>query len=136
LRVYELVGIESIKKYLLHKVSMQFGIDQYVPRYVARFNNTMYIAWKNYYRPMSDKKLYFPPRLFEADVTMHYVKWWKQSVLGHGDFVKKIVKRKRRVISRKRRTHVGKANKSSIHIGGEPGFHPHLEDTPAVRIFF
>jgi len=85
---------------------------------------------------MSDKNLYFPPRLFEVDITMRYVKWWKQSVLGDGDSDKKIVKRKRSVSSRKRKTRVGKANKSGIHAGGQPGFRPHLEDTPAFRIFF
>jgi hypothetical protein len=101
LRVSELVGFESIEQYLPHRVSMQFGIDQDVPSNVPRCNGTKPTAWNNYCRPMSDKNLYFPPRLFEADVTMRYVKWWKKSVLGRGDFVKKIVKRKSSVSSRK-----------------------------------
>jgi hypothetical protein len=48
---------------------------------------------------------------------MRYAKWWKQSVLGHGDFVKKIVKWKRSVSSRKCKTRVRKPNKSGIYVG-------------------
>ena len=128
-RVAELVGFESIEQYLPHRVAMQFGIDQDVPSYVARFNETKYIAWENYCRPISYKNLYFPPRLFEADVTMRYAKWWKQLVLGHGDFVKNIVKRKRSASSRKPRAHVGKASKSGIDFSVPPGFPPNLVDT-------
>ncbi|KEH22181.1 hypothetical protein MTR_7g034020 [Medicago truncatula] len=102
----------------------------------ARFSDTKYISWKNYSRPMSEKKNYFPSKLFKADVTMHYAKWWKQLVLGHGDFIMKIVKRKRGVNSRKCKTRVGKANKSGIHVGGQPRFRPNLEDTLGFRIFF
>jgi hypothetical protein len=94
LRVSKLVGFESIEQYLPHRVAMQFGMDQDVPSYVPRLKETKFIAWKNYCRPISDKNLYFPPRSFEADVTTRYAKWWKQSVLGHDDFVKKIVCRK------------------------------------------
>ncbi|XP_024634660.1 uncharacterized protein [Medicago truncatula] len=129
LRVAELVGFESIEQYLPHRVAMQFGIDQDVPSYVARFNETKYIAWENYCRPISYKNLYFPPRLFEADVIMRYAKWWKQLVLGHGDFVKNIVKRKRSVSSRKPRAHVGKASKSGVDFSVPPGFPPNLVDT-------
>ncbi|XP_045809864.1 uncharacterized protein LOC123904221 [Trifolium pratense] len=95
LRVCELVGFESVEQYLPHRVAMQFGMDQDVPSYVPRFNATKAIAWKNYCRPISDKKLYFPPRFFEADVTTRYPKWWKKSVLGRDDFVMNIMKRKR-----------------------------------------
>jgi hypothetical protein len=94
LRVSKLVGFESIEQYLPHRVAMQFGMDQDVPSYVPRLKETKFIAWKNYCRPISDKNMYFPPILFEADVTTRYAKWWKQSVLGHDDFVKKIVCRK------------------------------------------
>jgi len=75
LRCSELVGIDSTEQYLPHRVAMQFGMDQDVPSYVPRFNKTKVIAWKNYCRLISDEKLYFPPRLFEADVTTRYVKW-------------------------------------------------------------
>jgi ribosomal protein S6 len=95
---------------------------------VPRFNETKAIAWKNYCRPISDKKLYFPPRFFEADVTTRYAKWWKQSVLGEYDFVKNIMKRKRSASSRKHRRYVGKA-KSSNDVGVPPGFPPNLVDT-------
>ncbi|WJX55765.1 hypothetical protein P8452_41498 [Trifolium repens] len=128
LRVCELVGFESIEQYLPHRVAMQFGMDQDVPSYVPRFNETKAIAWKNYCRPISDKKLYFPPRFFEADVTTRYAKWWKQSVLGEYNFVKNIMKRKRSASSRKHRRYVGKA-KSSNDVGVPPGFPPNLVDT-------
>jgi hypothetical protein len=75
LRVSELVGFDSIEQYLPHRVAMQFGFDQDVPSYVPRFNETEVIAWKNYCRSISDKELYFPARLFEADVTTRYAKW-------------------------------------------------------------
>ena len=114
LRVSKLVGFESVEQYLPHRVAMQFGIDQDVPGYVARFNETKYIAWKNYCRPISDKNLYFPPRLFEADVTTRYARWWKQLVLHHGDFEKKIVGRKRS--SRKNRPCVENFNRSGIEV--------------------
>ena len=65
-------------------------MDQDVPSYVPRLNETKDIAWKNYCRPIHDKRLYFPPRLFEADVTVRYAKWWKHSVLGCNDFVRKL----------------------------------------------
>ncbi|CAK8565543.1 unnamed protein product [Lathyrus sativus] len=129
MRVSELVGFDSIEQYLPHRVAMQFGIDQDVPSYVPRFNETKVIAWKNYYRPISDKILNFPSRFFEADVTARYARWWKQSVLGHDDFVKKIVQRKRSESSRKHRTDVGKANRSDNDIGVPPGFPPNLVDT-------
>ncbi|XP_073224879.1 uncharacterized protein [Cicer arietinum] len=105
LRVSELVGFDSIEQYLPHRVSMQFGMDQDVPSYVPRFNETKNIAWENYCRPISDRAFYFPSRFFEADVTARYTKWWKKSVLGRGDFVDNIVRRKRSVRSRKHTPH-------------------------------
>ena len=46
LRVSKLVGFESIEQYLPHRVAMQFGMDQDVPSYVVRFNETeRIIAW-------------------------------------------------------------------------------------------
>ncbi|RHN67046.1 putative aminotransferase-like, plant mobile domain-containing protein [Medicago truncatula] len=128
LRVSELVGFDSIEQYLPHRVAMQFGMDQDVPGDVPRFNETKITAWKYYCRLISDKNLYFPPRLFEADVATRYAMWWKQSVLGHRDFVKNIVKRKRSESSRKHRPHLGKTNRSSNDVGVPPGFCPNLVD--------
>ncbi|XP_058782321.1 uncharacterized protein LOC131656691 [Vicia villosa] len=137
MRVSELVGFDnSIEQYLPHRVAMQFGMDQDVPSYVPRFNETKEIAWKNYYRPISDKNLNFPSRFFEADVTARYARWWKQSVLGNEDFVKKIVQRKRSASSRKHRTDVGKANRSGNDIGVPPGFPPNLVDTLCFGKFY
>jgi hypothetical protein len=128
-RVSELVGFDSIEQYLPHRVAMQFGIDQDVPSYVLRFNETEAIAWKNYCRPICDKHLYFPSRFFEADVTSRYSRWWKQSVLGRGDFVQNIVRKKRSPGSRKHRNFVGKANGSGNDISVPPGFPPNLVES-------
>jgi len=122
LRVSELVGFDSIEQYLPHRVAMQFGMDQDVPRYVPRFNETKSVAWENYCRPVSDKNLYFPPRLFEADVTMRYVRWWKQSVLCCDNFVKNAVRKKRSASSRKHRPCVRIANNSDKDVGVPPRF--------------
>ncbi|KAK2387291.1 serine/threonine-protein phosphatase 7 long form protein [Trifolium repens] len=105
LRVSELVGFASIEKYLPHRVAMQFGMDQNVPGYVPRLNKTKTIAWKNYCRPISDKSLYFPSRLFEAGITTFYANWWKKSVLGPQGFVKNDVSHKRIASSLKCRPH-------------------------------
>jgi hypothetical protein len=118
LRASELVGFDSIEQYLPHRVAMQFGMDQDVPGCVPRFNKTKSIAWENYCRPISDKKLYFPPRLCEADVTARYAKWWKKSVLDRNNFVKKIVRTKRKVSSKKHIPCAGKSNKSGNDAGG------------------
>jgi len=107
---------------------MQFGIDQDVPSNVPRFNETKFIAWKNYCRLISDENLYFPPRYFEAAVSTRYAKWWKQLVLARGDFVKNVMKRKRSAISRRHRSHVGQSNRSGIDVGVPPGFPPNLVD--------
>ena len=129
LRVSELVGIDSIEQYLPHRVAMQFGMDQDVPSYVRRFNETKAIAWKNYCRRISDKNLYFPSRFFEANASMHYAKWWEQSVLDRGNFVKKIVQQKRSASSRKNTPHVGKANISGNDVGVTPGFPTNCVET-------
>jgi hypothetical protein len=55
-----LVGFDAIEQYLPHRVAMQFGMDQDVPSYVPKFNETESVVWKNYFRPISNKNLYFP----------------------------------------------------------------------------
>jgi hypothetical protein len=100
MRASELVGFDSIELYLPQRVSMQFGMDQDVPSYVP------------------DKKLYFPLRFFEADVTARYSEWWKKSVLDRNNFVKKIVWTKRKISSKKHRPCAGKSNKSGNDAGG------------------
>ena len=78
LRVSELVGLDTIEQYLPHRVSMQFGMDQGIPCEVERFNETPNIAWTHYNMDISNFGLYVPPRLFEADVSERYLRWWKQ----------------------------------------------------------
>ncbi|XP_030930631.1 uncharacterized protein LOC115956371 [Quercus lobata] len=95
LRVCELLGLHCIQQYLPHRVAMQFGIDQDLPGHVARYNMSPGIAWSHYNRSIGDSKLYRPPRLFEADVTMRYFEWWKQSMSAQKDAIKNFVTRPR-----------------------------------------
>ncbi|KAE9619672.1 putative aminotransferase-like, plant mobile domain-containing protein [Lupinus albus] len=126
LRSSELVGIDSsIKQYLPHRVSMQFGMDQDLPGCVPRFDQTKAIAWENYCRPICDENLSIPSRLFEADVTMGYVKWWKQSVFNHP--VKKIERRKRS--ARRFPNGASKENRNGSDADAPPGFPPKLFST-------
>ncbi|XP_050216440.1 uncharacterized protein LOC126667493 [Mercurialis annua] len=83
LRVSELVGIgaDCIEQYLPHRVARQFGFDQDVPAFVARSSENREDAWNVYNRPLTDVKCYVPSRLFETDVTVKYMEWWKDSVL-------------------------------------------------------
>ncbi|KAF3966047.1 hypothetical protein CMV_009816 [Castanea mollissima] len=85
LRVAELVGLGCIEQYLPHRVAMQFGMDQDLPVSVPQLDETPEIAWNHYSKPACNMKLYVPPRLFEADVTVRYLEWWKQSILGQHD---------------------------------------------------
>ncbi|RYR20394.1 hypothetical protein Ahy_B03g065503 isoform A [Arachis hypogaea] len=88
LRVSELVGFGSdsiVKQYLPNRVALQFGLDQDIPACVQRLDESEAMAWENYCRPISERKMYFPSRLFEADVTSGYAEWWKNSVLCNVD---------------------------------------------------
>ncbi|KAL6205521.1 hypothetical protein ACLB2K_022779 [Fragaria x ananassa] len=73
LRVAELVGFHTKQKYLPHRVARQFGFDQDLPCSVSGHGH-------NY----QNAKLYIPSRLSEADVTIRYLNWWKESVSGLG----------------------------------------------------
>ncbi|XP_058183609.1 serine/threonine-protein phosphatase 7 long form homolog [Rhododendron vialii] len=79
-RVSELVGLDCIEEYFPHRVAMQFGMDQDIPRKVAFCpKGNPEIAWQHYSRPISDAKLYIPSRCFKSHVTTRYFKWWKKS---------------------------------------------------------
>lgn len=119
LRVSELVGQKCIEQYLPHRVAMQFGMDQDIPGCVPRFNMNRETAWSNYCRPIDDKHLYVPARLFESDVTDRYLKWWKQSMFAQEDAIKHFVRRprNRRKFARK---YAGKVEDS--HVSVPPGF--------------
>ncbi|KAH7848485.1 hypothetical protein Vadar_003235 [Vaccinium darrowii] len=79
-RVSELVGLDCMEQYFPHRVAMQFGMDQDVPRKVVfRSNGNPEIAWENYTRPILDAKLYIPSRCSHSCVTTHYFEWWKKS---------------------------------------------------------
>ncbi|CAH2059247.1 unnamed protein product [Thlaspi arvense] len=81
LRCSKLVGLNCIEPYYPHRVALQFGYDQDVPGVVpVVLTETPELAWKDYIRPISDEMMYIPSRLRQADVTVKYIRWWKQSV--------------------------------------------------------
>ncbi|KAJ7949841.1 Serine/threonine-protein phosphatase 7 long form like [Quillaja saponaria] len=78
IRVSQIVAFDGIiKQYLPRRVAMQFGMDQDIPGFVIRFDETPNIAWNYYDRAFRNMPLYIPARLFESDVTVRYLKWWK-----------------------------------------------------------
>lgn len=96
MRVSELVGFGCIEQYLPHRVAMQFGMDQDLPGFVPRLNEFPDIAWNDYCKPISDERLYIPPRLFKAGITARYLDW-KQSMFDQQETSKSIVPEKRRL---------------------------------------
>ncbi|KAL8093396.1 hypothetical protein AgCh_035317 [Apium graveolens] len=87
LRVSELVGLDCIEQYLPHRVAKQFGLDQDVPPVVMRSGGSLKTAWSSYNRSFRGKKLYIPPRIFEADVSSRYVVWWRGLVAVNEELV-------------------------------------------------
>ena len=131
LRVAELVGLGCIEQYLPHRVAMQFGMDQDLPVCVPRLDETPEIAWNHYSKPACNMKLYVPPRLFEADVTVRYLEWWKQSILGQHDASNGAVQQQREPKGLKRPSKSsnkqpkklkGKRKFNDLHV--TPGFSP------------
>jgi hypothetical protein len=121
LRASELVGQTYIEQYLPHRVAMQFGMDQDIPGCVPRFNMNRETAWSNYCRPIEDKHLYVPARLFESDVTERYLKWWKQSMFAQEDAIKHFVRRPR---NRRRFARIPARKVEDSHVSVPPGFPP------------
>ncbi|CAN1789833.1 Protein MAIN-LIKE 2 [Linum perenne] len=106
LRISELVGQGCIELYLPHRVAMQFGIDQDLPDIVAPSNDCPEVVWLNYVRPFGDAKIYIPPRLFESDVTIEYLNWWREPMFSSEGLLKLMpsgVARRRRTASKRKR---------------------------------
>ncbi|KAJ4726102.1 Serine/threonine-protein phosphatase 7 long form like [Melia azedarach] len=102
LKISELVGIDCIEQYLPHRVAMQFGMDQDLPTCVARANDSPYIAWSCYSKPISYEDLYILPRLCKADVTTRYLEWWNKSLLRLQSVIKGTLPQKRILTSAKK----------------------------------
>ncbi|CAN4102738.1 unnamed protein product [Withania somnifera] len=89
LRVSELVGLDCQEPYRPNRVAMQFGYDQGFPKWIPRSPSSPELAWYTYSRPIdSNLRLHYPSRLFEADVTTQYLKWWRKEVLFLTDVFK------------------------------------------------
>ncbi|CAL1384577.1 unnamed protein product [Linum trigynum] len=108
LRVSELVGQGCVELYLPHRVAMQFGMDQDIPLSVDPSNECLEMVWLNYIMPFGNAKIYIPPRLFEPDVTVGYLNWWREPMLSSEGFLKDMPKanglaRRRRTPSKRRK---------------------------------
>ncbi|KAK3199220.1 hypothetical protein Dsin_022635 [Dipteronia sinensis] len=119
LRTSELVGIDCVEHYLPHRVAMQFGMDQDLPACVARANDTPHVAWTGYCKPITCEKLYIPPRLYEAVVTMRYSNWWKESMFRLKFECKAVQPIKRAFSSLNSTPRRSKAAKVSCFVGSE-----------------
>ncbi|MCD7467792.1 hypothetical protein HAX54_005411 [Datura stramonium] len=70
LRMSELVDLDCQEPYRPNRVTMQFGYDQYFPKWILRSPSSPEVAWYNYSKPIdSDLRLYYPSRLSESNVT-------------------------------------------------------------------
>ncbi|XP_074310961.1 uncharacterized protein LOC141646878 [Silene latifolia] len=67
LMVGQLEGLGFVERYNPHRVALQFGFDQDIPK---SFDGS---KAKN----SKGLKLYLPPRLHEGDVTYRYFDWWR-----------------------------------------------------------
>ena len=85
LRACELVGIGCVEQYSPHRVAMQFGMDHDLPGPVKRRNETQELSWKRFDKQIKNAMLYIPSRHCKPDVTLRYLEWWKQSVVGGKD---------------------------------------------------
>ncbi|ONK54775.1 uncharacterized protein A4U43_UnF11630 [Asparagus officinalis] len=77
LRACALVGLDCIEQYQPHRVAMQFGLDQDIPKFVPRVNDSWEAAWKTYDISSKNVKFYVSPGFFSADVTVEYSTWWR-----------------------------------------------------------
>ncbi|KAG9156681.1 hypothetical protein Leryth_006641 [Lithospermum erythrorhizon] len=94
LRVCELQGIDCKEVYQPHRVAMQFGYDQDLPKWIDSSNKFIEFAW---YRPFDDDAfLFLPSRLVEADVSYRYMEWWRNSVLVPADKITGMKRRARK----------------------------------------
>lgn len=104
LRPCQLVRIDCIEPYNPHRVAMQFGYEQVLPGRISWANISRDDAWNDYSKAMSgDEVLYLPPRLWEGDVTVKYLEWWRGTVLCPLSASPGVVKRRRSF--RQRRQH-------------------------------
>ncbi|KAJ7014950.1 hypothetical protein NC653_004293 [Populus alba x Populus x berolinensis] len=125
LTVSKMDGLGCSELYLPHRVAMQFGMDQDVPAPVARSNESCKCASKNYIRSFSNSKFYFPPRLFESDVTIRYLNWWRGSVQEvTKDVTEGVVRRKRSFRKRSNRVPWVSTKNEGNDLDVPPGFPP------------
>ncbi|GMY24752.1 serine/threonine-protein phosphatase 7 long form like [Fagus crenata] len=116
----ELQSFARCLRYLPHRVAMQFGLDQDLPGCVDRLNETSEIAWNHYSKPKHNMKLYVPSRLFEADVTIKYLEWWKQSIRSQQDASKGAILQQRELKGSK-----GKEGTNKAYIPAKSSKKPH-----------
>lgn len=55
----KLLGLDCIEQYLPHHEAIQFGMDQDLPARVARVNESCWITWKYYSKPITNAHCIF-----------------------------------------------------------------------------
>ncbi|KAL9666315.1 hypothetical protein QQ045_000643 [Rhodiola kirilowii] len=105
LRVSDLVGFGGfVQQYHPHRVAMQFGFDQDVPKYIPTQNQAHEITWWYYSRPlMNTLIIYIPSRISEPSVTKKYFNWWAKSVLPQLDLFRGVARQPRSLRKHRRR---------------------------------
>ncbi|OWM81265.1 hypothetical protein CDL15_Pgr007303 [Punica granatum] len=88
----ELVELGNcFEQYLPHRLAMQFGMDQDLPSSVTLPHLDPKIAVTTFDRPITNTKVYIPPRVNQAGVATLHSKWWgepKTSLKGCRAFKK------------------------------------------------
>ncbi|XP_038899616.1 LOW QUALITY PROTEIN: uncharacterized protein LOC120086874 [Benincasa hispida] len=77
-----LVGLDCREKYMPHRVTMQFGIDQDLP---GEFSGLVFGP--------KDVCFFVPPRSFEPGISLKYFNWWKNSEFICGGKLPNVLRR-------------------------------------------
>ncbi|XP_074271300.1 uncharacterized protein LOC141595223 isoform X2 [Silene latifolia] len=73
LMVGQLNGLDCVENYNPHRVALQFGFDQDIPK-----SSSYTLDEVGYRMDFEGLKMYLPPRLHEGDITSRYFDWWRK----------------------------------------------------------
>ncbi|RWR79859.1 Serine/threonine-protein phosphatase 7 [Cinnamomum micranthum f. kanehirae] len=82
-RASKLVGLNCSEPYRPYRVAMQFGFDQDLPGFVSD---------NDCERTNEEININMPYRVFQPEVSMRYLQWWKRSVLHKRANIEEIMK--------------------------------------------
>ncbi|RWR93809.1 Serine/threonine-protein phosphatase 7 [Cinnamomum micranthum f. kanehirae] len=83
IRASKLVGLNCSELYRPYRVAMQFGFDQDLPGYVSD---------NDCERTNEEININVPYRVFQPEVSMKYLQWWKRSVSDKRANIEEIIK--------------------------------------------